>query len=113
MTTKTDNYVCRLDADGWQLYTFDAEEIEAGKPDSEASAREISAALTLAVREAKARLKADPCLSEKKLARKIRDEIYKVMDKHSKAGARDTEPEGVLVSELETAFGLEDYSLER
>jgi len=107
------DYVCKLTADGWQLYSFDAEEIENGKPDSASVARTLSMHLSHKVTEAKRALRSEPCLSEKKLARRIRDEMYTLMDKYSDAGASDTEPQCVLVNELERAFGLDSYSLER
>jgi len=65
------------------------------------------------VRIAKDRLRAEPCLSEHKLATQIRDVMYKLMATYANAGASDTEPQCVLVDELETAFGLETYSLDR
>lgn len=106
-------YKCEKTVDEWQLYSFTAEEIAEGKPDPEVAVREINAALTCAIRKAKARLAADPCLSERKLAYKIQEEIYKVMEKHDSAGACDSEPENVLCEELEQAFGLEVYSVNR
>jgi hypothetical protein len=39
--------------------------------------------------------------------------MYEVMERVSKFGACDTEPSCVLVAELERAFGLDRYSLER
>lgn len=99
------DYTCTLDADGWQLYT--------DKKGAKAVAADLSGTLTVKVREAKAKLKAEPCLSERKLAKRIRDEMYEVMSKVSKWGARDTEPECALLAELEEAFGLDSYSLDR
>lgn len=101
----TIQYTCTLTADGWQLYST--------MKGAKAVAADLSGTLTVKVREAKARLAKEPCLSERKLAQQIRDEMYETMSRVSKFGARDSEPEGALVSELETAFGLEDYSLER
>ena len=48
-----------------------------------------------------------------KLAAKIRDTMQKLMGRFADKGACDTEPQCVLVAELERAFGLERYSLER
>ena len=39
--------------------------------------------------------------------------MYEHMSRVDSFGARDSEPEGALVAELEEAFGLETYSLER
>jgi len=100
-----EKYVCTLDASGWQLYS-DMKGV--GKV-----ARSLSAKLTTRVAKAKKRLAKEPALSERKLAQKIRDEMYTHMDKVDDFGARDSEPEGVLVCELETAFGLDPFSLER
>jgi hypothetical protein len=101
---KTD-YICTLDAGGWQLYS---ETKGVGKV-----ARSLSAKLTTRVKKAKARLKKEPALSERKLAAEIRDDMYGHMSKVSDFGARDSEPECVLVAELESAFDLDQYSLER
>ena len=106
-------YNCNLDANGWQLYSFDADEIADGKPDSDAVAKTLSEELTNRVRAARKRLSEESCISELKLAKKIRDEMYEIMDKYSDAGACDTEPQCALVSELEAAFGLDAYSLDR
>jgi hypothetical protein len=100
-----DNYTCTLTAEGWQAYS----DMKGAK----AVAADLSGTLTGLVREAKAKIKAEPCLSERKLAEQIRDKMHKHLDRVSKFGFADTEPQCVLVSELETAFGLESYSLER
>ena len=47
------------------------------------------------------------------IAKKIRDEMYEIMGKYSHLGARDTEPECVLVDIIEREFVLDEYSLER
>ena len=39
--------------------------------------------------------------------------VTRRMSKYADDGARDTEPECVLVAELERAFNLNQYSLER
>ena len=98
-------YICSLDAEGWQSY-----DMEKG---SKSAAADLSGTLTGLVREAKAKLKAEPCLSEHKLAEQIRDEMYEHMNRVASMGFADTEPCCVLVSELEEAFTLDQYSLER
>lgn len=98
-------YSCEKDAHNWQLYS--------DMDGAEGVARHLSSRLTTLVRKAKADLRAHPMLSELKLAKSIRDEMYELMEKYSRCGASDTEPSGVLVEELEEAFGLEQYSLER
>jgi len=104
------DYTCTLDADGWQLYSYDDYE------DSRRAKRRgesLSKRLTKLVRQAAEKLASNPLLSENKLAEHVRNEMYKLMDKYADDGARDTEPGCVLVSELERAFGLERWSLER
>jgi len=105
-----ETYVCDMDADSWQLYSYDGYENQ-----SRAKRRGVSLSkrLTKLVAKAKAELAKDPRLSEQKLAEGIRDVMYKLMNKYSDDGARDSEPEGVLVGELECAFGLDTYSVER
>lgn len=44
---------------------------------------------------------------------RIRDEMYGEMTRFEKLGARDTEPECVLVDTIEKALGLESCSLSR
>lgn len=99
------DYTCTLTADEWQLYST--------MKGAKAVAADLSGTLTKLVREAKERLRNEPLLGEEKLAAHVRNEMYKHMNRASKFGARDTEPECALVSELERAFGLESYSLER
>jgi len=101
----TTEYKCSLDAEGWQSYS----DMKGAK----SAAADLSGTLTGLVQKAKDRLKAEPCLSEFKLAEEIRDEMHKHMNRVAKLGFSDTEPQCVLVSELEEAFGLEQYSLER
>jgi hypothetical protein len=101
----SDNYVCTLDADGWQIYS-------SGKG-AKAVAADLTGSLNGLIAKAKERLKAEPMLSEHKLAEHVRDEMHKHMERVIEWGAMDTEPQCVLVSELETAFGLEKYSLDR
>jgi len=98
-------YTCTLDAEGWQSYS----DMKGAK----SVAADLSGTLTGLVQKAKARLKAEPCLSEHKLAEQIRNEMHKHMDRVSSMGFSDTEPQCVLVSELEEAFGLDQYSLDR
>lgn len=99
------DYVCRLDHDGWQLYDEmdGVQDIAAG----------LSAELTRLVREAQERLLREPQLSEHKLAESIRDTMYRIMRSAASYGACDTEPTCALVDELESALGLDPGSLER
>jgi hypothetical protein len=101
----SDNYVCTLDADGWQIYTSDK--------GSKAVAADLTGSLNTLVAKAKARLKAEPMLSKHKLAEQVRNKMYTHMERVVRFGAMDTEPQNVLIDELETAFGLDAYSLER
>jgi len=107
-------YECTLDVSDWQLYSYEWDDGEAKKrAESKRRAVSLSKRLTKLVGKAQERLKAEPALSERKLAEGVRDEMYKLMDKYADSGASDSEPQGVLVSELEEAFDLEEYSLER
>jgi hypothetical protein len=107
--TMTD-YTCTMDADAWGLYSFDGyEHLRRAKR----RGLSLSKRLTRLVVAAKAKLTKSPMLSEQKLAEKIRDTMYVLMNKYADDGARDTEPEGALVCELERAFELDEYSLER
>jgi Skp family chaperone for outer membrane proteins len=103
-----DGYQCTLDSDGWQLYSD-----EDGETASADAAKKLSAELTFNVTEAKRALRDEPCLSERKLAQKVQRKMSKLMEQFAKQGACDTEPSCVLVAELERAFGLDPYSLER
>jgi hypothetical protein len=108
------DYECKLTASGWQLYTYEWEDGEAKeRAKSKRRGLSLSKRLTKLVRKAKERLKAEPMLSEAKLAAEVRDQMYDLMGKYADSGASDTEPQCVLVSELERAFELEEYSLER
>ena len=100
----TETYTCRLDVQGWQLYK---------QPGAKRAADVISRNLTEKVRKAREMMTVEPLLSAHKLAEKIRDEMYTVMGRYRKHGAWDTEPSCVLVTELEKAFGLRTYSLDR
>lgn len=104
------DYTCTLDANGWQLYSYDGYEHQRRAKRRAAS---LSKRLTKLVAKAKAKLIANPLLSERKLGEQVRDEMYKLMSKYADDGARDTEPECVLVEELERAFGLDRWTLER
>ena len=110
MATKTEPYKCDFTAERWQLYAYEGyEHLRRAKR----RGRLLSERLTKLVNEARADLAANPELSERKLAIRVRDEMHKLMDKYSDDGASDTEPQSVLVSLLEVAFGLEAYSLMR
>lgn len=116
MTTAMKNYECKLDHEGWQLYTYEwDDEPGAGKRRQRVKRRgaSLSKRLTKLVRRAHERLERNPQLSARKLAFEVRDKMYKLMSQYSDDGARDTEPEAVLVSEIENAFGLPRYSVER
>lgn len=65
---------------------------------------------TLLVKLTRARLVEDCGLA---VASRIRDEMYVEMEKLSRFGANDTEPQCVLVTAIEKAFGLENESLSR
>lgn len=81
----------------WELYT--------SKQGSAFAAKNLHARLT-------ALLKAHP---ERSLdnARFIRDEMYVTMNKYRNYGARDTEPESILVEVIERELSLPEYSLTR
>ena len=113
MTTDT-TYVCDLDVNGWQLYSYEDEDGEAkARAQSKRRAASLSKRMTKLVNAAFVRLGDNSDLSERKLAEGVRDEMYKLMSKYSDSGACDTEPQCVLVGELERAFDLEQWSLER
>jgi hypothetical protein len=106
----TETYTCDLTASGWQLYSYEGyEHLRRAKR----RGKSLSARLTKLVAEAKTELAANPMLSQTKLAARIRDEMYKLMSKYSDDGAMDTEPQCALVTELEQAFGLDQWSLDR
>jgi hypothetical protein len=110
MTTTTTTYECRRDADGWQMYSYEGyEHLRRAKRRGVS----LSKRLTKLVNAAKAKLAVNPDLSERKLAVGVRDAMHKLMDKYADDGAQDTEPQCVLVAELECAFGLDQYSLDR
>jgi len=116
MTQIQKAYACKLTVNGWQLYSYewdDDEDSAKNRARAKRRGESLSKRLSKLVNAAKARLVKNPQLSERKLAVEVRDKMYSLMSKYADDGARDTEPEGVLVSELETAFGLENYSLER
>ena len=114
MTTDTDTYTCTLTNSGWQLYSYSYEEgLSKERARSKRRGKSLSARLTKLVAKAKAKIKANPLLSERKMAEQVRDTMDKLMCKYSEDGATDSEPSCVLVSELEKAFNLEEYSLER
>ena len=106
----TKQYTCTMDADDWQIFSFEGyERLE----ESKKAAVTMSGAMTVLVREAQVRLTADPCLSERKLAEQVRNLMHEKMNPFSDLGACDTEPSCSLVAELERAFGLDEYSLDR
>jgi hypothetical protein len=100
-----EEYRCTRTAEEWQLYD--------SKAGAEPAAAALSAALTRLVSAAKAELVENRLLSEEKLAYRVRDEMYRLMDAYGQFGACDTEPECVLVAELERAFGLPEWSVDR
>ncbi len=107
-------YTCTLDVSGWQLYSYEWEDGAAkNRARSKRHGESLSKRLTKLVAKAKERLGSEPMLSEHKLAEGVRDEMHKLMSQYSDSGAMDTEPQCVLVSELEEAFSLDQYSLER
>lgn len=110
-----ENYTCALDVSGWQLYSYDwdGDDKAADRKRVKRRAASLSKRMTKLVRAAMGRLAENPQLSERKLAIEVRNKMHKLMDKYDDDGAMDTEPQCALVSELEQAFGLEQYSLER
>jgi len=101
----TTEYKCSLDARGWQSYS--------SMERAASAATDLSGTLTGLVQRAKERLKDDPCLSERKLAQRICDEMHGHMVRVDDLGFADSEPLDVLASELEKVFGLERFSLDR
>ena len=107
-------YTCTLTASDWQLYTYsDDEEMSKERARSKRRGESLSKRLTKLVTKAQAELAENPAFSEHKLAVRVRDAMHKLMDKYADDGAQDTEPQCVLVDELEGVFGLDKYSLER
>lgn len=94
----TDNFVCTLDAEDWQLYS----DMKGAK----GAASDLSGSLTGLINEAISSLKTEPLLSERKLAR----QIFRKMDEHferlSAYGASDGEPSSVLAVEINEALRL-------
>lgn len=99
------DYTCKFDANRWQLYST--------MRGVQAVAADLSGSLTVHVRKAMADLMADSRLSERKLAESVRDTMYTHLAGAAKFGASDSEPQCVLVAELERVFALDEYSLER
>jgi len=97
-------YTCTRDAESWQLYST--------MRGVKAVAADLSGTLTVIVRNALAKLEADPDLSETKLARKAFNEMYEHLSHAGDFGACDTEPRGVLAHEIEKAFRLDPYTLD-
>lgn len=113
--TEMTEYACTLDVGGWQIYSYDydGDDTAADRARVKRRAASLSKRLTKLVHAARKRLAENPQLSERKLAVEVRDKMHKLMNKYADDGAQDTEPQCVLVAELEQAFGLESYSLER
>lgn len=82
----------------WQLYD---------NPGADEAARAISAALEHELAAAAG----SP--ANMATAAYVRDRVYAVMDRYEDLGARDTEPECVLVQAIERALELEGGTLER
>ena len=108
--TENTVYTCTLTAEGWQMYSYEGYEHRAR---SNRRGKSLSKRLTKLVALAKEKLRENRLLSERKLAEDVRDKMYRLMNQYADDGAMDTEPQCVLVSELERAFGLDSYSLER
>lgn len=96
---RPDNFTVPEMASDWQLY--------AG-PQSDVAAQELGKKLAQLLRIAIANQRCT--LAE---AVRIRDEMYKEMDKYTGTGATDTEPETILVETIERALGLSTQSLGR
>lgn len=105
MQTTTHDYTCVRNKYGWQLYT--------DMPGVSKAANAISKSVTNNVRKAKEQLAKDRRLDPKKLAYEVQAKVRKVMETYADFGARDSEPDGALCAELEKAFGLPEYSVER
>jgi len=91
-----------MDLDEWELYQMVG---------SDQAVQYLSRALTLKIREAQQMLRENDLLCRKKIARKIQNEMYSIMDKWSNYGAADLEAHEALRVEVETALGLEGYAL--
>lgn len=85
---------------GWSLYEEAPNAVEA--------AENMGGQLEKLLRAARAN---DRCNLEE--ARRIRDYLYQEMDKYEEAGARDTDPESILVHTIEVCLGLASGSLSR
>ena len=85
-------------ADEWDFYS--------DKPGAEEAAETLGAKLEELVLAARA---ANNCTLDE--ARRIRDLMYIEMDKYEGIGARDTEPETILVSRIEAALELTEELL--
>ena len=114
----TPEYTCELSVGEWQLYSYDDDGESKRRARVKRRAASLSKRLTKLVRAELASLgnsESWDVSTRKRIAAaiRVRDKMYKLMSKYADDGARDTEPEGVLVSVLEIAFDLDSYSLER
>ena len=99
------SYECKLDADGWSLYST--------MPKAGRAAKKLSRKLTKLVNEAKERIANEPLLNREAVAQiAVVDPFYEEMCKLSRFGAADTEPRNIMLVEVERAFDLDDYTLE-
>jgi 3-deoxy-D-arabino-heptulosonate 7-phosphate (DAHP) synthase len=87
-------------ADGWDLYSESPGADEA----ADTLSRLLEEKLTAAYRVG---------LNDEENAGRIRQEMYEEMEVFRTLGARDTEPQLVLVRAIEASFGLESGSLSR
>lgn len=88
----------------WQLYCEEAE--------ADAAAKDLSEKLSVLLTDADKLIK-QGAVSKESTAIGIRNTMYKIMDRYTHLGARDTEPECILCGLIEKGLGMEEYSLER
>lgn len=91
-------------ADAWELYSSEAGADEAAKKLGDTLHEKVSAVLAEPSNSMHARAAA---------AERIRDEMYVLMRGYSKLGARDTEPECILLDVLERVLDLDKGTLDR
>lgn len=99
----------RLTPETLQLYS--------DEPTAKTAAREISAAVVVASSTIRRSIREQRIESVSKAARVVGDAytsiVYPVLDRHADAGARDTEPRGVVAQKLvdaaKDALGIDYY----
>lgn len=96
-TTEYAKNVLPRNAAEWELYTSHRA--------SEGAAEVLTQALEDKLAEAQRKIAAGADAYDE--AVRVRDEMYRVMNRYQKLGARDTEPEVQLVTAIETALNLD------